>query len=603
MALHNPDEYIKKELTPDLYEKYQDGLLGRKRKNFCDDCMAVCIKRSREDKFYPKCNRGDDEFAKAATVGMPKAQAQLVTNTKDCVAWAKHEFNWEARWYQAQFLRCSSPKIALRCGRRAGKTAALAMKALHLAVTKPGGKPNESYTVLIIAPYENQLAKFFEYMRTALAQARTIKVIKDKQDPQTLEFATNARVLGFTAGQKTGARSDKIRGQDGHAIVIDEADQLRDNDVDAILAILASHEDCRLYFSSTPSGLPTKFKTACETPDMGFKEFWFTSHESPAYSDDVDIFFKRMFGRIEFEHEILADFGLPEGGVFMPEPVHNCLENYPLGQPIPPDEFCIIGVDCNDVNNGTHAVVLSAKVVDGRTRFRVVDKQILRGAEFSPKKSEEMLLKMYSQWNPVLLAFDKGYAHGQISNLREHAWKHPESKLIDALKEYDLGSSYKYTDPLTGQDSSRPMKPIMVGLSQRVVQEGLLVLPKSEDVQNGIAGQMLRFHIKSVGATGQPKYSGGNEHTLTAMMIGILAWVMEISGFDPIQPSTQIISTSPSDVPDDLPLPVPNESRKLYQPSVERSMDDEVGIRRVRRGGDPWGPRQGTGTPTRRKMF
>ncbi len=181
---------------------------------------------------------------------------------------------------------------------------------------------------------------------------------------------------------------------------------------------------------------------------------------------------------------------------------------------------------------------------------------------------------------------------------------HPESNLIDAIKEYDLGSSYKYTDPLTGADSSRPMKPIMVGLTQRVVQEGLLTLPKSEDNPSGIVKQMLKFHIKSTSATGQPKYSGGNEHTLTAMMIGIMAWVMEITGFDPVQPSSQLVSTSFAPIPDDLPIPVPNQSRKLYIPPVgPSSMDDEIGIKRARRGGDPWQRKGPNHVPTRRKMF
>jgi hypothetical protein len=88
------------------------------------------------------------------------------------------------------------------------------------------------------------------------------------------------------------------------------------------------------------------------------------------------------------------------------------------------------------------------------------------------------------------------------------------------------------------------------------------------------------------------------------MMIGILSWVMEVAGFDPIQPSRQVISTSPYDIPEDLPLPVPNESRKLYKTPEGHPMDDDgPHMKRVRRGGDPWGPRQGSRTPTRRKMF
>lgn len=484
-----------------------------------------------------------------------------------------------------------------------GKTSLLAIKALHLAATKPGAKENEPYIVLVISPYENQLNKIFEYMRTALVNAKSLRVIDDKRDPQILAFANKGTIRGFTAGSKAGARSAKIRGEDGHAILLDETSLIRDEDMDAILAIMASHEDCKLYYSTTPSGLPDKFKAACEDPKQRFKEFWFTSHESPAYSEDADETFKAQMDRFSYEHEIIATFGEAEGAIFSPEVTRKCLKNYQLGQPLMPDEFAIIGVDSNSKSTGTHAVVLAAKLIGGSTHFRVIDIEVIMGGEQHNKKSVQRLIELYHKWNPVLLCLDKGYADDHIERLIEYSLHHPEYNLRDSLKYYDLGSYYKMLDPMTGTEIQKPYKPLMVGIAQRYVQQGHFTAPKSEDKPNGLIDQMLKFHVKSMSPSGQPKYSQGNEHTLTAMMLGIMGWVIEVTGFDPVTPATNIVNPSFAKVPDGLVMPVPASSRTLPAGKSGRSLDDEPGGRPRRISRFDLKNRSNVKNPMRRKTF
>jgi hypothetical protein len=554
-------EILKEELGPEG-PKYEEGLLGRKTRGFCGDCKKVY--QAPDGNFYPACMRSSDEWIDKNIANIPPDQQLLAKITVDAVEWAKWEFDWDARWYQAQALRCTAQKQAWRWGRRSGKSTVLGIKSLHLCATKPNVGANDEYTVLVVTPYEAQLDRLFEMCRQILTKSQTFKTTRDLRNPHTLEFSNNSKIIGFTAGEKTGARSTKIRGQDANAIIIDEADYLRDEDVGTILAILASHADCQLVFSSTPKGTQTRFRKACEDHRLGFKQFWLTSLESPEYTFDADYFFRSITTRHEYEHEYLALFSQAEDAIFPEEQIRASTKQYVMPLPPTENETTIVGVDWNAAANGVHAVVLGC-ATEPRRSVRVLDISVLQGQEFSHNKAQQMLLDIFFHWRPTLLALDRGYANAQIENLLEWALYHPEYQLDSALKHYNLGSSYKSRDPISGEEIKRPLKPLMVGFTQAILGHGGLTLPASEEKESGIIGQMQAFQLKSVGQTGRPVFTQGNEHTLTAMMIGILAWTLEIVGIDPSLTGMHGIRAihSLKDIPKDLPIPMVSGPRVM----------------------------------------
>lgn len=565
---------LKQELGPQLYDDYATRISNRSPTDFCDACIANQRKRN-NGKFYPDCTRSTNEIADKKFGHLDARTRLLATMAIDPVVWAEQMFGWKSRWYQSQSSRCTATWKVHRWGRRGGKTAFLALRALHASATKPRVGLEDPFTTLVVAPYEPQLKKIFQYMRDMLSKSDTFKPSRDVNDPMTLEFPNKSTIIGFTAGEKSGSRSDNIRGQDANLIIIDEADRLRSDDIDAIIAILASHSECLIEFATTPTGLPTRFKSACESPERGFKEFWFTSYESPEYTDKADVLFKKSMPRETYEHEILAIFGASEGGVFMPAHLEPAIKDYPLGQQPLPNEYTLIGVDSNDPDNGTHAVVIA--VNNQKELVRVIDKSILRGEAFSKAKSERMLLDLYAKWNPLILAFDKGYAHGQIEDLAEYGMLHPETDLSNRLRSYDLGANHIFRDPTNGMEIPRPYKPLMVGISQRFLMEGKLTLPKVEDVESGIVGQMRQFHVKRKGQDGRPIYSQGKEHTLTGMMIALMAWQIEILGFDLVIPSGSTIRAIQAPIPVELRLTPdmrtiePSNSGHVFPPGFDRA--------------------------------
>jgi len=149
----------------------------------------------------------------------------------DSSKWSSMEFNWEPRWYQDYMLKCSAFRKVNRIGRRAGKTETLCVKMLHYAYT------NENTTSLVIAPYKNQVGLIFDRIDFFLGSSPAIKssLKRNTKNPYRVEFHNGSKILGFTSGTRTGSKSVGIRGQDAHAIFLDEADYLGDSDFEAIL--------------------------------------------------------------------------------------------------------------------------------------------------------------------------------------------------------------------------------------------------------------------------------------------------------------------------------------------------------------------------------
>jgi hypothetical protein len=54
----------------------------------------------------------------------------------------------------------------------------------------------------------------------------------------------------------------------------------------------------------------------CTDPSLGFKEFWFPSWENPMYNEQTDQRMRNQYNDTEYTHEIMADWGTVEMGVF-----------------------------------------------------------------------------------------------------------------------------------------------------------------------------------------------------------------------------------------------------------------------------------------------
>jgi len=445
------------------------------------------------------------------------------------VRWSTVELEWNARWYQDQMLNCTARRKVSRIGRRAGKSEAMAIKMLHHAYT------NEQIIVLVIAPYKNQVGLIFDKLDMLLAKSEALRssIKRNTKNPYRVEFYNGSKILGFTSGTRTGSKSTGIRGQDAHMILIDEADYLSESDFEVILAIQASRPDVMIWASSTPTGKRDMFWRFCTDADLGYKEFHFPSSVSPSWTAQTERLERAQYSEQGYAHEFDAKFGDEAEGVFLNKYIDAAVDRYEMDRlRRNPRSLYTFGVDWNTASNGTVIVITEWNKTfnDGAGAFRVVRKHAITQEEFTQVKACEKVIELNKIWNPAVIYVDRGYGATQIEMLRKYGMENPKTGLTNKVKGIYFGDRMEIRDPITKQKIKKHMKPFMVNLAARRLEDGQVILPQSEDVYKaGLVSQMRDYSVVRQTALGQPMYSDNNDHTLVAWMLSILGATMEFS--------------------------------------------------------------------------
>lgn len=448
------------------------------------------------------------------------AQYEEAIVLMDPVSWAQAEFGWTARFYQTDMLSCTSRYKIYRMGRRVGKTEALVIETLHHVAT------NKNHTVLIIAPYERQVTRFFDEMSKFINMSTTIKgsLSRYTKTPSRMEFNNGSKVLGFSSGATSSSGSDKIRGQDAHLIVIDEIDTLENSDIDAVMAILASHPECGLVAASTPRGWRKKFYSYCTEKDSKFKEFWFISAESPSWTKETEDFFKSTTDPTTYTHEYLADFAELEDGVFKTNKLNASIYDYSMDdiEPSLSNEY-VLGIDWNK-SAGTHMVIIE----NNGSKLKLVKKIVVPESMYTQTEAVELIKTLNRKWRFKYIFADAGYGSVQCELLRKHTLIEPSSLFDQKLFPIAMNQDLHVIDPITGEPINRQAKHFLIEQTKRLLDDGLLILPKSEDTSvstnnmiMGVIQQMRNFRMESVSIYGIPRYSQGEDHTLTAYYLAV----------------------------------------------------------------------------------
>lgn len=258
MAKYKPEfDYVAKEFKP--FKKAPDD-------SMCDHCEKYYQNLYDEgmvnSPIPPNCSRSilenlvnnldsedfdsQDDFNNALIVSDP------------CL-WAEEELKWKPRWYQEWYLECTCDSKVLRIGRRAGKSEVMIVECLHSMYT------NSHFTILMVAHFDSAVVKFFDKIREFIGKSPklTESVQRDVKNPSRIEFKNGSKIVGFSLNPNQSAAADKIRGQDANLIVVDELDFIKDDDLDVLFAIKASHPNCKVIAASTPSGARNKFYQLC----------------------------------------------------------------------------------------------------------------------------------------------------------------------------------------------------------------------------------------------------------------------------------------------------------------------------------------------------
>jgi replicative DNA helicase len=438
------------------------------------------------------------------------------------------------RPYQAEMLRCTSNRKIFRIGRQAGKTEALCITILFHIFT------HNQFHVEVVAPYQSQVDLVFKRLMELINGNATLanSVERSVKAPQyTLELKNGSQVIGFTAGTRSGQEAGAARGQHANMLVFDEADYLSPKDIDASLAVIINFPNATVWMSSTPTGRREKFFESCNSDQ--YREYHYPSYVNPNWTPELEAYFREELTEDGYKHEILAEFGEQEEGVYQSKYIEQAQAAYEYGQFKPnPKWIYMMGVDWNDIKVGTTIGVVGFNPADGC--FYLVDKEIISRGERTQLSACQKIADLNRYWTPEFIYVDQGFGTTQIEVLHDYGQRclhsygpnHPDARLRLIVKGYDFGSNIEVRDLFTKQPIKKPAKPFLVENSVRRFESLCFKYPESD---KSYTAQLEGYIVDRVSISGRPIYKQQNEkvgdHLIDAVNLALIAFALEKTQF------------------------------------------------------------------------
>lgn len=450
------------------------------------------------------------------------------------------------RPYQKIMLQCTSKRKVFRLGRQLGKTAVLTIAILHAVYT------HRSFNVIVVAPYQSQIDMIFKRLE-ALIRGSSITANSIRRNVKApnykIELYNDSSIMGFTAGTKSGGNADAVRGHTAQMLVLDEADYLLPGDIASVLSVITNYPSATVWMSSTPTGKREKFYDNCHSPL--YKEYYFPSTINPLWGPELEAYYKDELTTIQYDHEIFANFGEQEQGVYQGIFIDAAMEDYQYANMAPdPEWIYAIGVDWNDVKTGTTICVTGYNPV--LNEFKIFTREIVSREGWTQHAAVQRIIDLNRQWQPRSIYVDKGFGGVQHEIITKYGWdslndpkrgkNHPDSKLRLIVKQYDFGSKVTIKDLFTKQDIEKPSKPFLVENSVRRFEKKSIKFSKY-DTQ--MEAELRGYVIDHITSTGTPVYKQGNEkigdHNLDALNLSLVAFTLDMSAFGVVNFESRIV--------------------------------------------------------------
>lgn len=519
------------------YDQTMEGMCTRCRSDQIAQHGEITIKCSGYAKLE---NMYDDDILSM----LDESQISLLAELIDPVAWARANISdrvFVERWYQSQMLGCTSLRKVVRCGRRAGKSFSIALRAVHNSLM------NEDFKTLIVCPAEVQTEEIYEAVNTIINSLDKDKyggyddlvVSYTKSPVHTMKFKNGSRIKGFTAGSQ-GAKS--VRGQPADDIILDEVDYLTEKDVNAILGILLDQPNTSIFMSSTPDGKKNLYKFQ---KMQEYKEFHYPSFVIPHYSDDLDKDLRGGNTDVGYVQEIMAEYGESNAGVFQNFFIDKCIDNtfdeYQRMQVLRnrKDFIVVMGCDWNDDKVGTRIFVLAFD--RHKKQFFVAEKASVSREGWSQVDAVRLVRDLNRKYRFDHMYVDEGFGTSQIQFMKSYALdliegggdvNDPDRALIDVVG-VNFSQKIEIIDQETGFKMSKDTKTYIVENTVRMLERRAFIL--NEEYDKDLIKQMQNYIVAGRSPSGRPVYRAEQasigDHDLDAFMIGLYGFAANYSQF------------------------------------------------------------------------
>jgi len=398
---------------------------------------------------------------------------------------------------------------------------------------------NNDFHVVLVAPFETQLLKFEQKLIGYIEQSQTVKdkFAKYNKTKHVITFNNGSQYEGYcTGGDKQSKTADRVRGAGASMLVLDEADYISEDALQAVLAVMSDDPKCRILLSSTPSGKRGFFYQWITDKSIGFKEFHIYSHASPSYTRTADNLYRATLSEDKYKKEYLGEFGTLIQALIRPEDINKATEQYDMVRlrTAGPNKSWryIVGVDWNGRKIGTNIVVIG---YDSSTdKYKMVDKILVRDTEFNYENSCWAAINSFKHWNAEYMYVDAGHGDMQVEMIKKTATMTSDLRLMKGIIPVAMGGFQIIKDPVSGEDVKKPTKEFAINLMVNIFEQGRVIIPYSENYKEddedwGLIPQLYDLAIDSFSDGGKPKYVKSVDHTMAAFYIAILGFYMKMT--------------------------------------------------------------------------
>lgn len=318
---------------------------------------------------------------------------------------------------------------------------------------------------------------------------------------------------------------------------------------DAVTTIAAERPNIGTTMSSTPTGKRSHFYKACTDKNMGFIEHYHPSSHNPNWCDRMASEFRAQLTAQAYVHEIDADFGTQDKGVFPKDRLDASLtfeyyaynqldyeqqllcereKRYPkmlsydkLNKPMY-NPFRTIGVDWDKYSASSSIIILEYNVI--KEKFQVIKRVELARSDYSYDNAVNTIIELNEIYRPAFIYCDAGSGEYQVERLHIYGDEHPESGLKNKVKRWQFSNVIDIVDPITGEISKQPMKPFMVNQLTLCFERDRMIMSPLDTV---LYTQLVNYEVERMSADGKPIFSSKDEHYIDALGLAYLAMVLE----------------------------------------------------------------------------
>ena len=320
-------------------------------------------------------------------------------------------------------------------------------------------------------------------------------------------------------------------------------------DFDSVMIIAGERPEIRTVMSSTPTGKRSKFYQACTDPKMGFIEHFHPSTHNQNWNDEMEAEFRATLSEQGYVHEVEAEFGVQNTGVFDKDRVDEAKEFYnyayaPLDyyqeaaikrgdieppemllydrrHPAPYSRFRTIGVDWDKYEETSSIIVLEFN--ERLKRFMILKAYSVPRSEYSYDMAVKTIIELNEIYKPAMIYCDRGAGEYQIEALCIHGKNHPETRLHEKVKGFQFSQKLDIQNPVTGEITKEPLKPFMITQLQIAFERNQLIISKYDEK---LYKQLIDYEVVKRAQNGNPIFTDVNEHFIDALGLAYLAMTL-----------------------------------------------------------------------------